>query len=61
MYTQDWDNYGGLMVAVGLNWRYTIAGLDRWNGPVDWNGGLAEIVLRGHASVQTYAILPAMT
>ena len=24
--------------------RYTIAGLDRWTGPVDWNGGLAEIV-----------------
>ena len=23
-------------------WAYTIAGLDRWTGPVDWNGGLAE-------------------
>ena len=41
--------------------RYTIAGLDRWTGPVDWNGGLAEIVPSSHASVQTYTILPAMT
>ena len=35
-----------VVVVVYFFGRYTIAGLDRWTGPVDWNGGLAEIVLR---------------
>ena len=32
------------LFQLHILWQYTIAGLDRWTGPVDWNGGLVEIV-----------------